>query len=544
MFNLLVGSFGFRTSFTLTFERILPPRIDGAPPVTVELPTIVPVSREFFDGEVTVEMTRDTGASFTAVIHGLGDDVFALLDPQKTLVHITLGYADGTEHEVVTGVLQKKSQEAGDGFYDVTLTGIDHIFDRLQCPKKRINYESKTNKSIGDIAKEICQLANVPAEITKTITLPELKPISFHDVTPLMLLQELTKRAQDPEAPDDIQLQVKDGTVWIDSPSHIGKDHPTPVTDVGDDTSLTTSGDCAAENPPDGRDFTIAGDPTLRPNDTINLNGTRYRIERIAHTLSADAGYTCSGRVLIPEATAADQKKAGRPDAAMVAKIIQDNTIAREQRRPAVSAGEVDDYTAGQHTTTVKVGTAPRPEMTNRTVEAPLARTPVALPDKPMASAFAFDKCGLMVPVYPKMRALLVHGWNDPNDAVIDGFLWTSQMTPPPNQAGDWWLCLPTEFTDEGLPTGPTTDDLITKDGQRLISVKGLKITVGAGLQNSAGSRPTPGSDESLTVEAAQGAKITLKTAEGAEVSLNGAQIQLTDGAVTVTIGNGKVSIG
>jgi hypothetical protein len=117
-------------------------------------------------------------------------------------------------------------------------------------------------------------------------------------------------------------------------------------------------------------------------------------------------------------------------------------------------------------------------------------------------------------------------------------------MTPPPNDAGDWWLCLPTQLTADGLPTGPTTDDLITKDGQRLISVKGLKITVGAGLQNSAGSRPTPGSDEALTIEAAQGARISLKTAEGAEVTLNGAQIQLTDGGVTVTIGNGKVSIG
>jgi hypothetical protein len=506
------------------------------------LPTILPVTRAFFDAEITVEMTRETGTKFTAVIHGLGDDIFALLDPQNTVVHISLGYADGTESEVVAGVLQKRSQKAGDGFYDTTLTGVDYIFDRLQCPKKLINYESKINKSIGDIAKEICQQANVPAKVK--ITGPELKPIGFHDVTPLVLLQELTKRAQDPDAPCNIQLQVKDGTVWIGSPSDIGSDHPTPVNDVGDDTPLTTSGDCAADSAPDGKDFTIAGDPTLRPNDIFNLNGKQYRIDKITHTLSGDGGYLCSGRALSPDATACDQKKGGRPDAAMVAKVIQDNLIAREQPRPAVSAGEVGDYTPGQHSTTVKVGTAPQPEMTNRTIEAPLADKPVALPDKPIASPFAFDKCGLVVPVYPQMRALLVHGWNDPNDAVVDGFLWSSQMTSPPNQAGDWWLCLPTQFTGDGLPTGPTTDDLITKDGQRLISVKGLKITVGAGLQNSAGSRPTPGSDESLTIEAAQGAKISLKTAEGAQVTLNGAQIQLTDGTVTVTIGNGKVSIG
>ena len=70
----------------------------------------------------------------------------------------------------------------------------------------------------------------------------------------------------------------------------------------------------------------------------------------------------------------------------------------------------------------------------------------MTLTDKPIASPFAFDKCGLVVPVYQKMRALLVHGWNEPNDAVVDGFLWTSDMTPPPNQAGDWWLCLPTQL--------------------------------------------------------------------------------------------------
>jgi len=98
----------------------------------------VPVTRAFFDAEITVEMTRETGTKFTAVIHGLGDDIFALLDPQNTVVHISLGYADGTESEVVAGVLQKRSQKAGDGFYDTTLTGVDYIFDRLQADQLRI----------------------------------------------------------------------------------------------------------------------------------------------------------------------------------------------------------------------------------------------------------------------------------------------------------------------------------------------------------------------------------------------------------------------
>ena len=540
MLNLLVGSFGFRTTFTIEFEKIIDdPHL---PKLQLQkLPTTVPVTRAFFDAEITVEMTRESGARFAAVIHGLLDDIYALLDPQNTLVRIKLGYADGAESEVVAGVLQKKSQKAGDGFYDTTLTGVDYVFDRLQCPKQRISYESK-EKSIGTIAREVCGRANV--QFYKKDDGPVLnKSISRYDVTPWVLLQELAQQVQDPDAPENVQLQVKDEGVWLDFPSNIGKDHPNRIEDVGDDTSLSTSGDCSAQLALLGKSFTIAGDPNLRPNDTFNLNGTRFRIESITHTLSGDGGCVCSGHALIPEATVPDQKKGGRPSAAMVAKVIQDNVIAREQRRPAVSTGEVGDYTAEAHTTTVKVGTAPRPEMTNRTVEAPLATSAVALLEKPMASPFAFDKCGLVVPVYPKMRALLVHGWNDPNDAVIDGFLWSSQMTPPPNQAGDWWLCLPTQFTADGLPTGPTTDDLITKDGQRLISVRGMTITVGAGLQNSAGSRPNPGSGESLTIEAAHGASLTLKT-EGAEVTLSGAEIRLQSGGVTMTIGNGKVSIG
>ncbi len=289
MFNLLVGSFGFRTTFTITFEKILPPRFDGAPPVTIPLPTIVPIKRSFFDADITVEMTRDTGTKFTAVIHGLGDDVYRLLEPQKTLVHISLGYADGTEAEVVAGVLQKKSQKAGDGFYDVTLSGIDYVFDRLQCPQKPISYQSQTNKTIGDIAREVCQVANVPAKVK--ITGPELKPISFVGVSPLLLLRELTNRAQDPTAPVNIQLQIKDGTVWIGTPADIGSDHPAPVDDVGDDAPLTTSGDCMAQSPPDGKDFKIAGDPSLRPNDTITFNGTQYRLEKVTHTLSGNGGY-------------------------------------------------------------------------------------------------------------------------------------------------------------------------------------------------------------------------------------------------------------
>jgi hypothetical protein len=339
-------------------------------------------------------------------------------------------------------------------------------------------------------------------------------------------LQELADRG-------GFTLQVKDGKVWFGNLANIGADHPTPFTDGGTGSPITVKSAGLACGSLDGQDFNMAGDPALRPNDTVILGTDQYRIQSIVHTLTRDGGYRCTGRTLSPDASGADQQLSGRAHASLVARTIRDNMNGREQNRPAVSAAEIGDYTAGQHTASLQVGTAPTPDMANPTVEAPLRDMPATLTDKPMASPFAFDKCGLIVPVYQKMRALLVHGWHEPNDAVVDGFLWSSDMTPPPNQAGDYWLCLPTQISN-GLPSGPAANDLIDASGHRIIALKGMMIAVGAGLLKNVGERPSPPTDESLTVQTDQGAKITL----------TGAQIELTDGQVKVTIANGKVSIG
>ena len=548
MLNLSLGAFGFRTTFEITLEKILPPLpLPGAAPkpgdppakiTTLKLPTVVAVTRAFFDADIEVVMSDPTSAStFDLTIHGLDPLTFELIDPQTTIVHISLGYADGASSELLAGLVLEKSITAGNCMYDVKLKGTDFVFDQLKNPRTPsggMNYQSPANSTIGAIAKDLCGKVNVPVQVVK-VDGPSLKGFALLNITPLVLLQELAKRAQQPDQPADVQVQVKDGTVWLGAPSQIGSDHPTPISDGGATKPLTASGSSAAASAPDGQDFDIPGDPTLRPNDTVRFgDNKKSRIHSITHSLTSERGYRCTGRALSPDATAADQFKASRPSAAQVARTIQDNLIQRERRRPAVSAGEIDAYSADTHTTSVKIGTAATPDMTNPTVQAPLIAAPVTLTNKPMASAFAFDKCGLVVPVYQKMRALLVHGWHDPNDAVVDGFLWTSTMSSPPNQPGDWWLCLPTQFNGDGLPDGPTADDLITGAGQRVISVKGMKITVGAGLQTSAGTRPDPPTDESLTVQTDQGAMVTLK----------GGQIQITDGAVTLTVGNGKVSIG
>ena len=519
--------FGFRTTFKVSFEKILPPVLGVS--ATVPLPTIVPISRSFFEADITIVMPQAGGENnFTLNIYGLANDIYKLLDPQHTLVHISLGYADGNSSEVIAGLLtEKRLTPAPDGcFYQAELKGVDYVFDQLQYPAQNVKaYKSKQGQTLGQIATDICNLVKVPSQIKADGQ--SVDPLTYDDVTPLAVLQALARRGS-------YALQFKDGKVWLGAPADLGTDHPVPITDGSTSKPVTARGGTPKASPSDGQDFDMAGDPTLRPNDTVTFGKDKFRIESVTHKLTRNGGYRCSGRALSTTASVDDQKMGGKPTAAKVARAIQDNLSGREQTRPAVSAGEVGDYTEGKHTASVNVGTTPTPDMANPTVQAPLRQDPGQLPDKPIASPFAFGSCGLVVPVYSKMRTLLVHGWHDPNDAVVDGFLWPKDVTPPPNKKGDWWLSLPTQLGADGLPSGPTTDDLTTGDGQRVISLKGMKIAIGSGLLNQVGSRPSPGSDESLTITTDQGAKLTVK----------GSQIQLTDGSVTLTVGSGKVSIG
>ena len=188
--------------------------------------------------------------------------------------------------------------------------------------------------------------------------------------------------------------------------------------------------------------------------------------------------------------------------------------------------------------------------MPNPTVQATPVDKPVALNDKPIASAFAFANCGLVVPVYPGMRSVLLHGWNEPEDAVIGGFVWTTDMTPPKNQAGDWWLCLPTQLDGNGNPTGKGVDDLIDAAGHRVIQVKGLKITIGPGLLGAVGTRPTSGPDGTLTIQSDDNKTVVtvmsgqVEVTDGtAKLTVGGGNVVMSDGTRTLTVGSGKVSI-
>jgi hypothetical protein len=178
--------------------------------------------------------------------------------------------------------------------------------------------------------------------------------------------------------------------------------------------------------------------------------------------------------------------------------------------------------------------------------------------DKPVVSPFAWHKCGLVVPVYPGMKAVLAHNQGLDNDALVTGFVWseTPAIDPPESHAGDWWLCLPSGYDGSAPPDGSTkaANDLTASSGHRIIEVKGLKIVVGASKQRPVGERPTPGNDDEIVIEhktarisvASSGAIEIVADAQAGKGKVTiapGGDIELTSGSTTLKVGASGVEI-
>jgi hypothetical protein len=180
----------------------------------------------------------------------------------------------------------------------------------------------------------------------------------------------------------------------------------------------------------------------------------------------------------------------------------------------------------------------------------------------------------LVTPVYPGMKAVVGHNRAMSSDGMVMGFVWSHDpdYAPPSNHDGDWWLCLPIDFDATQPPQDATkaVNDLTANDGRRVIELKGLKITVGAAALKGIGERPTPGDEETCSIEHASGAKITVKNGEidvtdgssspatitlkngeitlsaggegGPQLSLKNSEISLTDGIVTLRLSGGQAS--
>jgi len=169
----------------------------------------------------------------------------------------------------------------------------------------------------------------------------------------------------------------------------------------------------------------------------------------------------------------------------------------------------------------------------------------VQLHNKPIASPFAFHQCGLIVPIYPKMRALLAHNRGLVNDAIVVGFVWPENpmQERPKNEAGDYWLCLPTELGNDGLPTGKGVNDLTDSTGRRVIQAKAFQVLVADDKLPEVGVRPTPPDANTLVIEHESGAKITIDKGGKITIETKSKELALTNGSVTLTLNGSTVEI-
>jgi hypothetical protein len=207
--------------------------------------------------------------------------------------------------------------------------------------------------TVGDIAAAICSSAGVATKILASG--PTLPTFTSFGETPFEALNRLVEATGGNSTPK-FRLQAKDGELWVGVPDSLGVTQTTPIDDGATGRPLTSCGDTAAANPLDGQDFNIAGVPTYRPSDLVILGTSKFRIRSITHKLTREAGYTCTGGALSPDAADEDAQQADRPSASGVARQLRKNLQQRDRTRPVFDIGDVNAYTASRQTATFNLG--------------------------------------------------------------------------------------------------------------------------------------------------------------------------------------------
>jgi hypothetical protein len=297
-------------------------------------------------------------------------------------------------------------------------------------------------------------------------------------------------------------------------------------------------------------DVTALGDNQVRAGHLITVKITgeqqrQLRVQRVEHhfsTATTGGGYTCAMRLVEPN-------QANPPPFAGahgVVRRMRDLTDTARDAHPNIDVGEITGYETGsdgKHLVTLNYGQTPGPDVVEPSVQTPVDSTS-HLSHKPIASAFAWDKCGLIVPAYAGQRALLAHNRGDANDAAVIGYLWSEDpaYARPKNQAGDWWLCLPTELQG-GKPAGKGVNDLTDATGLRVIQAKGLRITVGSDTLPAVGDRPDLPDADKLKIEHKSGTTVTIDTDGSVAVTTSQKDVQLTNGQVTLKLSGSAVDV-
>jgi hypothetical protein len=503
------------------------------------------------DADVSVTMSRwTTGSTFTITLYDLPEaKVKSLAGPVSPLplpvplgapgpaapprVKIKLGYLDTAVGLVLDGVYESVDSSVTGDKLVTTVKGREAAV--YACKKTPLTAPLSGQLSYADAAKNLLSNPKLPPNCvaaTPNVDLPggaTLDNLKFTAKTVLQALDELAKRA-------NAELLIADGKVFFGAPVRYDDVTPSPLDYAATlakfdpllklaipGTAKPGGGDAPPDKPVKGFQFTIAGDPSMRPGQTVTVAKIKdyvaanpaFRIRDVKHVYSAAGGYSCVGNATeeLSDGTSARQVDTMiGSNADTATRDLTDRIRSQAAENPAIEIAAVkaaaDKYRADLYYGQSADGNETQPSV-NVAVD---QQEDHVYQGKPIASPFAWRKCGLVTPVYPGMKAVVLHNRASASDGIVSGYVWSKQpdFAPPESQAGDWWLCLPVDF-DATQPPGDSTkaaNDLTGNNGKRVVEVKGLKITVGSGKLGTVGTRPTQGDDDEFLIEHSSGTSV------------------------------------
>lgn len=537
------------------------------------------------DADINVRMSRGTaGATFEIKLYDLPEPKVKTLaekfkaksapNASKPHVKIQLGYLDTKVKPVLDGICESLKSEVDDEKMVTTLTGREA--GRYACDTSySANFD--TDSTFGGVAKTLLEKADFPPDCLERKPhldeLPEeLKNPHFRASKVIGILDELAKMA-------DAELLVIDKTVFLgkailydqvpaatfDSELNLVKFEPF-VRDLPgvDDAKFPEP---VPGEKMEGFKFNVLGDPTLRPAQKVMIKHLKgydaaanpeFRIRNVEHRFSSSSGYVCEGVAAKRQSSGAQARAldaAAERSAAGAARDIGERIREQAFDNPVIEVGAVKSAADSYRAELYYAQPAPRNETQPSVNVAVEKNDDHVYASRPIASPFAWRKCGLVTPVYPGMKAVIAHNRSLASDGIICGYLWSNDpdFAPPANERGDWWLCLPIDFDASQPPADDTNaaNDLTANDGRRVLELKGLKVTVGAKALGKVGKRPEPGPAEECTLAHASGSTITIKdgeisldTGQGAKITLSASGITLTDGTLSVELKGGQLKVG
>jgi len=584
------------------------------------------------DADVTVTMGRDTaGTTFTIILYNLPqnqlDALDATINPKnyQQSVKIQLGYFEANVQLVVDGIYEKIESKVatdsttGQNRLVTTISGQEKALRACSDAKYSCTLSDDNAGDVASAAKSV--LSEVASDRNKkdhpgidnlvdntvhiTGVLKGKTATTFNNNSILTVLSEIASKAK-------AELLLVDGKVYLGAPIKYDPDPPgasgitfdpsvnlaqfskvkvkKPETASDAKTPTADQADAPTDSAISAFTFTALGDPTMRPGQKVTPSGLQaptfsglknptfakeFRINTVTHQLSGAAGYICTGDA-VDAANATTAREAIKPSAAGGAQDVASAIKSEAGKNPVIEVASVkaaaDKY---PYQADLYYGQQRKDEQQPSIEAAVVADICHLYRHRPIASPFAWRKCGLVTPIYPVMKALVAHNAGLATDGIVTGYIWSKlpDLPPPPNEPGDWWLCLPidvdatallptdAQLTEKDDKTGKpkfdwatfkwdnfdktkAVNDLTAKNGHRVIEVKGLKITVGAGKLAAVGTRPSEGPDDDFLIEHASGTSIHIDSKGALTINASGASVQVdSNGALTIDASKASLTI-